>query len=173
METMSGPRTEVLDRVGAYFLGLGADEEVARQRAEAVVAATEREGALQEASDAALLAAALSAARQAFERWLEALLAAAGRPAGGPAERSLIALRIRPAIRRLPRALLDRDEPPPELLDALRSFDPAVVPPRNPKDMPAQPLGDLPGLLSLGPWKGLARRVRSAARQVLIALTGG
>jgi hypothetical protein len=173
METMSGSRIQVAEKVGAYFLGLGADEDVARERAEALVFAVERDGLLQEAPDAELLAAALAAARQAFEGWLEVLLAAVGRPSGGPAEHTLVALRIRPALQRLPRAFLDRDEPPAELIDALRSFDPAVVPPRNPKDMPAQPIGDLPDILLLGFWRGLARRVRSVARQVLITLTGG
>jgi hypothetical protein len=38
--------------------------------------------------------------------------------------------------------------------------------------MPAQPLGDLPIVLSLSFWQGLARRINSAARQVLITLTG-
>ncbi len=164
-------RAEAVARVAAYFRGLGTDAETASGRAESIVASmAARPGG---SSPADLLPAALEEARRAVELWLDGLLLAVAPVMASVEARAVVASRVRCELRRFPRAFLAMEDPPGPFLAALGSFDPAVVPPRKPTVMPAQPLGQLPLVLSFDFWRGLGRRLRAAARQFLITLAGG
>ncbi len=171
-------KEELLDqRLGLYFRSLGLRDESAIRQAVLQIRARLAQNPPADAT-VDFVRAGMTEATSAVESWIEQLRAAcATRPggAGDAPDRSLpefgvLMWRLRALLNVHPELLFSLNGGTEALQVAVRLAEPPILPPESHVDMPAQPLGDVPEILSPTFWKRLRgrwSRVRASLAQLI------